>query len=617
MEGTEESVSQGKTAPAPKKPSTDLATDLMRIQVEQEHSQKVDSYIAESIPDGEPRIEQQMDPKCEVAVVVPVYRERENVTRLLLSLARQKGVEPGQFEAVLVVNNPSKPPERQPEQTDDQFRRKLEGYHASIADNQATIALVRQLEAGVVPEGLSDGESAQLTEVVASGLRIHVIDKASEGVTLPEGEQNVGGARNRGVAEVVERFKYQAGHDGIIAQTDADCSLEPDYVAKLMTTFQDPEVVGVAGSARFEAEPEVEAIFTPAIRTLMAEYDRLYTRVLLTSLGKDGDRPGMAPGDVQFFGASMASRAFAAARVGGVPRIAGGEDPAFGRALQSVGSIVKQRDLIVHPLDRLSERTAENAGHGQKLNSAMDGIERTGNLVVNNPRSIPAFQEIVSVLQQYLSGDSEALGRLTMGPDNTPLITPGQEQEIREMGHGLETADQLLDAPAFQDIKSDISAQISEALPQVSVVESTDELIAMTLGDEPELRGEYETLMRNTLTAEEALIAERRLICEGYFSIVQPPNESIEDPGQVVSVLASHAAQLSLSDERLGQIQSDPRLLTELFRLTRESAGVGSAMAGMEVLYKDELTPVRDNPNMQAVIKLKSINQAHTKLQSA
>jgi len=63
----------------------------------------------------------------------------------------------------------------------------------------------------------------------------------------------------------------------------------------------------------------------------------------------------------------MSSRAFAAARVGGVPEIAGGEDPGFSDALLTIGKVERSETIITKPVRRFSARTDVRAGHGQRL----------------------------------------------------------------------------------------------------------------------------------------------------------------------------------------------------------------------------------------------------------
>ena len=62
---------------------------------------------------------------------------------------------------------------------------------------------------------LSDEEKDVVERIRSSGIKIFAVDKASEGKTLPDKEANVGGARNRGVAEAVARFYEQKKSNGI------------------------------------------------------------------------------------------------------------------------------------------------------------------------------------------------------------------------------------------------------------------------------------------------------------------------------------------------------------------------------------------------------------------
>ena len=74
-----------------------------------------------------------------------------------------------------------------------------------------------------------DGGSRDRTREIAAPLADRVIVQTSAGI---------GGARNDGVA---------LSQADIIATTDADCRLPPDWLERIVADFEDPEVVAVCG----------------------------------------------------------------------------------------------------------------------------------------------------------------------------------------------------------------------------------------------------------------------------------------------------------------------------------------------------------------------------------
>lgn len=95
-------------------------------------------------------------------------------------------------------------------------------------------AFLRQFERQTLPRSefelvVVDGGSRDGTREIAARLADRVVLQASVGI---------GGARNDGVA---------AARADLIATTDADCRVPPDWLARIVADFEDPEVVAVCG----------------------------------------------------------------------------------------------------------------------------------------------------------------------------------------------------------------------------------------------------------------------------------------------------------------------------------------------------------------------------------
>ncbi|MCX6779032.1 MAG: hypothetical protein NTU97_02265, partial [Candidatus Magasanikbacteria bacterium] len=183
---------------------------------------------------------------------------------------------------------------------------------------------------------------------------------------------NVGKARNRGVAESSVRFQ-ELGRNGILIQTDADTWFEDEqFLSKVKTMLgSDPEVIGVAGGLNLEWDPETKDPKERAV--LRKKVDRLLLRETTKRLVEFFSAPNKY-GRTSFMGADMISRSFESAVIGGVPKIKGGEDGAFGSRLESYGRrkgkivVGAKHELFVTTSFRESDRT------GSSLKKIFDSI---------------------------------------------------------------------------------------------------------------------------------------------------------------------------------------------------------------------------------------------------
>lgn len=297
---------------------------LDSIENERPDMQRAEEYWKRTL-EGENRIETPMDSKCEIGIVVPAFNEDpERVMRQIESLKKQKDMPPGSFEVIYVVNNS---PTRSQE---------VAAMNARLMD------FLRQ----------------------DHGVRIHVIDKSSQGNEIPD--CNVGKARNRGVAESSLRFQ-ENGRDGIMIQTDADTWFEDEnFLSKVKSIMSsDSEIIGVAGGINLEWDPETK---DPQERMeLQRKTDRLFLRKIAKRFSEFLTDPKKFRNfSTSFLGANMISRSFESAVIGGVPEIKGGEDGMFGSKLEAYGSkkgkkvIGARHELFVTTSFRESDRTSSS-----------------------------------------------------------------------------------------------------------------------------------------------------------------------------------------------------------------------------------------------------------------
>ena len=195
-----------------------------------ERERAIRQFLAESLPPTEERIREPMNPRCEVCVVLPAYNEREYVLRPLVSLAKQEGVSPDQYEVIIVVNNPPNIPEISEDETEDEYRKRVELYNDAVENNQETLKLVRYINEEDTQIILTEQEQETIIAIQQSGLRVFAIDKASESKTLPKEAANVGGARNRGIAEAIERFHEHVRKNGILVHSDSEVRFSDKYI---------------------------------------------------------------------------------------------------------------------------------------------------------------------------------------------------------------------------------------------------------------------------------------------------------------------------------------------------------------------------------------------------
>lgn len=372
-------------------------TELMR-------SAKI--YIDEYLPLNEPRIQEKINPSCQVVVVIPAYGERNYILRPLSSLAWQAAVTPEEYEVIIVINNPPSPPQRLNDQNEIVNQARFHHYEEAVTDNQSTIHLLQHIKSSS-PYELNSQESQLVDTIRQSGLIFHIIDKASEGKTLPPDQANVGGARNRGVAEAVARF-VDINRNGIIAQSDADIRFEPDFIANLIEQYKNhPEIIGFRGSVELEAE--VDAKTVPEVVTETTKIKRLYKKLLNRykdiygvpyrgKVDQNQDENESAP---VFWGSNMSSRAFQTAQVGGVPILGAGEDPAFGQRLSAIGKIGFAENVKVSQLSRVSARA--EGGHGIGILKANNKLSRGLSVEVENPLIISHVGSLIKAIREKLS----------------------------------------------------------------------------------------------------------------------------------------------------------------------------------------------------------------------
>jgi glucosyl-3-phosphoglycerate synthase len=213
------------------------------------------------------------DPGLRAVVVVPARDEQERIGDCLRALADQRGVEPGAFEVVLVLD------------------------HCTDATR---------------PRALHAAAEHALMPVI-------VLESARAGA---------GHARRTGMDFACERLFAAGRPEGLIASTDADSRVAPDWLAtQLVLASEGARAIG----GRIDLDAREASVLPPAV----LEARGIHAGERLARVRARGS--GTACGHHQFSGASLAVTAETYRRVGGLPVGEALEDEALERTLEDRG----------------------------------------------------------------------------------------------------------------------------------------------------------------------------------------------------------------------------------------------------------------------------------------
>ncbi len=421
--------------------------------------EKIEHYLAESLPPSEKRISETMDPRCEVSVVIPSAGERKYFFRPIESLLNQVNVKPEQFEIIMVINNSQ--PKQKPKEPDDVFQERVAQANIGAAENQEVLKVAQLLMGEKAEVDLSDKEHALIRRIRDAKLRVYAVDKASEGQTLSSEKANVGGARNRGVAEAVERF-VQIGKNGLIVQTDADTALDEHFLERAIGAFKaNPELTGASGYLEMDTEAEQDDRMKEV--HFFAGMDRLYRTLLNYYSTKEQDLPKRR----NFTGANMISRAYQTGMVGGVPEIGEKEDVEFGRRLDSIGKTMRLSAIIARPVDRISLRTAGTLkGHGHIRATMAKEIATIGEITVDSVE----YTETVDRIEQaaMAAKDLETFKQAMIFRD-VPLLP---EPEMQELFASIQSG------TPKKELLYKVYDQVARIIPRIPILKASQQLLA-------------------------------------------------------------------------------------------------------------------------------------------
>jgi hypothetical protein len=201
------------------------------------------------------------------------------------------------------------------------------------------IALNEQIhrpDAVVLMLNNSSDTTETIARSLAPGLRFQLDVITRE---LPPAQANAGHARRLAMAMAAKR----AGPDGVLLTTDADAMVPPDWVLRNLASLERGVDI-VCGRSMIDP---VEAAMIPAhLHTDDARECRLIALLDDLAWALDPEPHDPPPRHTEASGASLAVRAAAFHKVGGIPAVPAGEDRAFLRALWMIDARVRHDPAI-------------------------------------------------------------------------------------------------------------------------------------------------------------------------------------------------------------------------------------------------------------------------------
>ncbi len=598
----------------------DSEQELDSIEIEESKRARVLNFLTENLPPTEERIAEPMNPNCEVCVVLPAYSERNYVLRPIASLAKQKGVNVDQFELIVVVNNPPSVPERDEFKTENDYTRRVELYNEGVGNNQETLKLFRYIKGEDIEVTLTEQEKETVAAIQKSGLRLFAIDKASEGKTLPEEDANVGGARNRGVAEAVARFYDHIHKNGIVVQSDAEIRFSDTYIKEIIDIFKEkPELIGVTGRVDYDDNPEDYMLFKKLFS--YSELKLLYTILVDSYFGReDIAEVTFSPGTQipSFDGSNMASRAFEAAVVGGVPKLSGGEDPEFGFRLARIGKTEEVLNLQTTTLKRFSPRTT--TGRGQINIQMAESIKEGGEILVASPEEMEILQKVKSDIVKAIETNQVTPDRLKdilrvhdqllLNEDQLAIVS----QKIQNLA-GVSGEEILLTLRTDRDIAvflNDLRAKIAEIVKPIPLGEAITKMVE-TICTDPIAKAKYASIKQQMIEKANNATKRRSEVLQSLLSTIFADKPKALDGSVFLNIVKTQKEKLGISDSEIEDLERDSNTLNSLVEVISKAETEQRAMEAIGATFEGVLSPVQGDAARLQMIEMEAMLETQNK----
>jgi len=242
-------------------------------------------------------------------------------------------------------------------------------------------------------------------------LRFHIIYVKD----LPSKDAGVGLARKIAMDEAVRRFIKNNNESGIIVGFDADCTCDPNYLIEIDEKFaSNPELDGVSIYFEHPVSSEKEDS-----RTLGITSYELHLRYFIHAL-----RFARFPYAFHCVGSSMAVRASAYAKQGGMNKRKAGEDFHFLQKIIQLGNFDEIITTRVIPSARISNRVP--FGTGKAMMEWSDSGKDI--FLTYNPKSFEDLRLLFSIIGKLYTTTDIALKDVYRSlPDSIKEFIPGKE----------------------------------------------------------------------------------------------------------------------------------------------------------------------------------------------
>ena len=254
--------------------------------------------------------------KYELAVVIPVISEFENVKILLDSLSRNKEKE--KVILIFVVNN-------------------LKSSSKTVkTDNLNLLAYLKSLRKNN-----------------KYGLNINFIDAASSENELPEKNGGVGLARKIGMDAALKVFDYNSPNKKIISALDADCRVQNNYLSEIINKINAENISAAYVNFSHSLPEDIEN------KLAIINYE-IFLRYYVLGL-----KFARSPYDIHTIGSTIIVDFESYIKIGGMNKRKAGEDFYFMEKLAKVVEINTIDSTTVYPSARSSWRVP--FGTGQRV----------------------------------------------------------------------------------------------------------------------------------------------------------------------------------------------------------------------------------------------------------
>ncbi|MCL5029322.1 MAG: glycosyltransferase family 2 protein [Bacteroidetes bacterium] len=291
-------------------------------------------------------------------IVVPAISEFKNIKKLLDSLSINDNKYFPSTLILFVINNSSSSPIEVKE------------------DNNKSLDLLSR-----IIKRFDQTKDEVTGKIIASGLRIGLVDAASPGYELPEKDAGVGLARKIGMDLALTIFDYKSEKKKILVCLDADCTVKHNYLTEIIDNFNSNKIsAAVVGYSHFTncTDENAEAIVCYEI------FLRYYDLGLLFA---------NSPFAFPTIGSTMVCDYEGYVNVEGMNKRKAAEDFYFLEKLAKNYSIEKIRSTTVYPSSRGSWRVP--FGTGQRVNRFLS--KKQNEYLLYDPKTFMILKEWMGV----------------------------------------------------------------------------------------------------------------------------------------------------------------------------------------------------------------------------